>query len=351
MVETKALIRASLEAGKDLLLAPGRRPPIGSTDKPLPVLVPIRALNDKHRDRIVAHLIALDGPDRYLRFGYSATDEHIRRYVAGLNFERDEIFGIYNRKVELVAMAHLAYTGLSEVPAYRGRAGGLNVENANNPAHRGALDGLPLTGDLPASDPHAGDTFPDDALAGDGRTFKSCAEFGVSVLKPSRGRGYGSLMFDRAAIHARNDGIELMFIHALSENDVMLKIARNAGAVVQQDGAESEAYLRLAAPSLDSRLTEMVEEQFAQVDYRMKVQAKQFWAFLAILQEMRRGLVDAARELRDGPHPATEVEPEAGFEATPQALPNIAPVAALVTQTDASGSVEPVSKTPGNPVS
>src|SRR6266702_3333280 len=55
--------------------------------------------------------------------------------------------------------------------------------------------------------------------------LKSCAEFGVSVLKKARGRGYGSRLFDRAVMHARNEGVELLFIHALSENTAMLKIA------------------------------------------------------------------------------------------------------------------------------
>ena len=59
--------------------------------------IPIRPLSPRHKPRILAHLVALSDGDRYLRFGYPATDEHIRRYVDGLNFERDEIFGIFNR--------------------------------------------------------------------------------------------------------------------------------------------------------------------------------------------------------------------------------------------------------------
>jgi hypothetical protein len=55
------------------------------------------------------HLLALPPPDRYLRFGYAASDEQIGRYVDQLNFERDELFGIFNRKLELIAMAHLAF--------------------------------------------------------------------------------------------------------------------------------------------------------------------------------------------------------------------------------------------------
>jgi len=71
-------------------------------------LVPIRKLNPWHRPRIEAHLMALDPGDRYLRFGYAASDEQIRRYVSGIDFKRDDVFGIYNRKLQLVAMAHEA---------------------------------------------------------------------------------------------------------------------------------------------------------------------------------------------------------------------------------------------------
>jgi GNAT superfamily N-acetyltransferase len=242
MVDTKALLRASLEASKEFLKAPVQASPDGDDASDVdvrvrhaPLIVPIRSLDEAHRERIERHLLTLDGADRYLRFGYSASDEHISRYVEGLNFERDEIFGVYSRKLELVAMAHLAFIGQE---------------------------------------------------AGEG--CKSCAEFGVSVLKESRGLGLGAALFDRAAMHARNDGIELMFIHALSENNVMLKIARNAGARVEQIGSESEAYLRLTPATLDSRFTEIVEEQVAQMDYRLKVQAKQFWDFWASLQQRAR---------------------------------------------------------------
>jgi len=91
-------------------------------------------------------------------------------------------------------------------------------------------------------------------------------------------------------MHARNDGVNLMFIHALSENSTMLNIARNAGARVERDGSESEAFLYLPRPTLDSRLTELVEEQLAQTDYRIKLQAKQFWRILTNIQKMRRNL-------------------------------------------------------------
>ena len=256
MTETKTFLKASLEAGKDYFRAPNDAsfkgmpkstpestpadmqadpqtspPTTVAQEKAPPLMVPIRSLGANHRERIATHLLALDGPDRYLRFGYMANDEQIQRYVDGLNFERDEIFGIYNRKLELLAMAHLAYA-------------------------------------------------PDESC-------ESCAEFGVSVNKSARGRGYGARLFDRAAMHARNDGVHLMFIHALSENTAMLKIARNAGATVERDGSESEAFLRLTPPTFDTRMTELVEEQLARTDYQIKVQAKKFWDFLATTQLAR----------------------------------------------------------------
>ena len=94
-------------------------------------------------------------------------------------------------------------------------------------------------------------------------------------------------------MHATNDGISLLFIHALSENAAMLKIARNAGAKVERDGSESEAYLHLPPATFDSQMTELIEEQVAQTDYRIKVQAKQFWNFLADVQDVRRKAIDA----------------------------------------------------------
>lgn len=238
MVTPSTLLRASYNAGKEFF-----RPPVeerASAAPPArhvqPVMVPIRSIGPSHGERIATHLLALGPHDRYLRFGYSANDEQIHRYVDGLNFERDEIFGIYNRKLELIAMAHLAHT----------------------------------------TDPN----------------LKSCAEFGVSVLAQARGRGYGSRLFDRAVMHARNNGVDMMFIHALSENTAMLNIARKAGATIERDGSESEAYLKLPPADLDSRMTEMVEEQIAQTDYRLKVQAKQFWDLLAMVQEVRQGVRD-----------------------------------------------------------
>jgi len=190
--------------------------------------------------KIARHLYGLNVHDRYLRFGYAATDEQIGRYVEGMNFVRDEIYGVFNRRLELVAMAHLAFS----------------------------------------IDPQ----------------WSTCAEFGVSVLFQSRGKGLGGKLFDHAVVHARNEGVHMLFIHALSENSAMLRIAKSAGARVERDGSESEAYLQLPAANLDSQVTQIVNEQMSEVDYQVKAKAKQFRDILAILQEIRQGVREARHQ-------------------------------------------------------
>ena len=202
--------------------------------------IPIRILSAKHRPKIAAHLKSLGMQDRYLRFGYPATDEQIDGYVAKLNFVRDDIYGVFNRRLEIVSMAHLAFS----------------------------------------VDPQ----------------WATCAEFGVSVDLKMRGRGLGARMFDRAMTHARNQGVSLMFIHALSENTPMLKIARKAGARVERDGSESDAYLSLQPANLDSQMHEFWEEGMADLDFQIKTRARQFLQLLRTLQEVRQGVRDARHQ-------------------------------------------------------
>ena len=194
--------------------------------------IPIRILSEKHRLKMIAHLQSLNAQDRYLRFGYPATDEQIENYVSHLNFERDDIYGVFNRRLDILAMAHLAFS----------------------------------------VDPQ----------------WSTCAEFGVSVDVRLRGKGLGARLFERAVTHARNQGVALMFIHALSENTPMLKIAKKAGARVEREGSESDAYLSLPAADLDSQMNEFLEEGMADLDFQFKTRAKQFMQLLQTMQEVRK---------------------------------------------------------------
>jgi RimJ/RimL family protein N-acetyltransferase len=213
--------------------------PLGLPDQPAPQAterdrafdwVPIRALSARHRPRILEHFLALGQRDRYLRFGSVATDAQITHYVDLIDFDTDEVLGIFNRRLELLAVAHLAY-------------GPVKAE----------------------------------------RSARASAEFGVSVAERARGRSYGTRLFERAALHARNHGVTRLRIHALSENQSMLAIARKAGAYVVRDGSESRAEVMLPPSDLGSHVEQFVEETAAEVDFHLKSNARRVDRWLAAL--------------------------------------------------------------------
>lgn len=203
--------------------------------------VPIRALSPRHRARIAAHLRDLPSHDRYLRFGYPASDTQIQRYVDALDFERDEVFGIFGADLSLVAVAHLAY--------------------APQPQRPGA---------------------------------PAMVEFGVSVDPAGRGRHYGSRLFARAMLQARNRGAGQLFIHALSENTAMLKIARNAGATIERDGSDAEAWITLPKDTLATQVGEALEQHAAEMHYQVQVQVHRATTVVSAIEDTR-ALLDRHR--------------------------------------------------------
>jgi RimJ/RimL family protein N-acetyltransferase len=187
--------------------------------------VPIRSLAEPDRPAILAHLLALDEADRHLRFGHIATDEQIAGYVSRIDFGCDDVFGVFNRRLEMIAMAHLAQ--------------------------------------LPRSDQEP-----------------RRAEFGVSVNAGARGRGVGRQLFDLAVLHARNRGVDTLVTHALADNAAMLHIVRAAGASVDRDGADTTSHLRLPPQDLASQLGAMAQQQVAEFDYNVKRHAHFFGGLL-----------------------------------------------------------------------
>lgn len=187
--------------------APPRRTPVISG------VVPIRSLGAGERAALLRHLLALDPSDRYLRFGHAASDRQIHAYVQGIDFARDELFGVFNRCLDLIAVAHIAL---------------------------GA------------------------AAAGE-------AEFGVSVLPEGRGKGIGTRLFERAATFARNRGLHTLRLQCLSRNAAMMGIARRAGMLVRTREGEAEATLQIAPRSLFSHVDEWMRDAVGEVDFVMKL--------------------------------------------------------------------------------
>lgn len=175
----------------------------------------VRELHPGHRGKIRRHLLALSDTDRSLRFGLHTSDDVINNYVANIDFSNDSVFGVFDKQLNLIACAHLAYPALKQ---------------ATN------------------------------------RT----AEFGVSVNTEGRGIGIGSALFKRAATHARNTNIEILYVHCLSRNKVMMHIAEKAGMEIEFSYGEADAYLKLAKPNNSSIVAEAVHAQAADIDYAVK---------------------------------------------------------------------------------
>ena len=191
--------------------------------------VPVRELHAGHRAEILNHLLQLNDEDRRLRFGTQTPDEVIAHYVERLDFNRDNVFGVFDAELKLIGMAHLAY-----LPETKGQA--------------------------------------------------RAAEFGVSVLPEGRSQGLGTALLQRSAVHSRNTRIETLYVHCLANNKAMMHLAQKAGMRVEYAYGDADAYLKLSPASPATIVEEAANEQWADLDYAMKANLKKsnqaWWWFL-----------------------------------------------------------------------
>lgn len=182
---------------------------------------PIKELGESERPLYQVHLLSLGDQDRYLRFGSPLSDTAIERYVAQIDFATNTLFGVFDDALELAGAGHFA----------------------------------PIPDRSDEGEPH-----------------RRAAEFGLSVAENARGKGLGTALFLRAAAHARNHGIGMLFMHCLSENRAMMRIARKAGMVIEQTHGEADAYLTLQPGDMASAIEEGVQRQIALFDFAVKRQ-------------------------------------------------------------------------------
>jgi GNAT superfamily N-acetyltransferase len=174
----------------------------------------VRELTELDRTAFAKHLLALPDNDRRLRFGAPMADVAIRRYVEGIDLERDAVFGIFGDELELLGAAHVA------------RARG-----------------------------HA--------------------ELGVSVLPEHRNRGLGGALLARAVLHARNWGVRALFMHCLRENGAMVHLARKQAMEIVTECGEADAWLKLPQPDAGSFFGEAFAQRLALFDFTLKAQLAQ----------------------------------------------------------------------------
>lgn len=196
-----------------------KRTIIEASDKPL---ILVKELSPRSRRHLLRHFLALEEKDRLLRFGTKLSDELVTSYVEKIDFTRDTIFGVYDRKLRLLGVGHLAFA-------------------------------------------------PREASRVSGATIKArVAEFGVSVSAAARGMGVGTKLFERGAMRCRNADVDTLYMHCLSSNKVMMHIARKAGMEIHRDYGEADAYLKLQPANSVTVFQEAMEEQVAMIDYIVK---------------------------------------------------------------------------------
>ncbi len=203
-------------------------------------VVRIKELSERDRRGLLIHFLALDDDERRLRFGTVLPDELVTRYVQKINFSRDAVFGVYDDCLKLVGVGHLAYT---------------------------PSGALPVTAAATTRD--------------------RVAEFGVSVLAAYRGQGIGTRLFERAAMHCRNDDVDTLYVQCLASNQVMMHIAIKAGMEIRRDHGETDAYLKLPPADTASVLREAIDQQVANLDYALKANTRAVTRFFRDLPEIK----------------------------------------------------------------
>lgn len=184
--------------------------------------IPIRQLSRAERPALHEHFLALGPHDRRLRFGTPLSDHTVHEYVERIDFAHDAVFGIADDELKLLGVAHVA------------RAAG-----------------------------HA--------------------ELGVSVLEGHRGRGIGGALLARAHMHARNWGVHALFMHCLTENAAMMRLARRQNMDIVAEAGEADAWLKLPKADAASHFGAVFAQRVALFDYALKSQLAAARRFAAAL--------------------------------------------------------------------
>lgn len=196
----------------------------------------VKELSERDRRRLLMHFLELGDSDRLLRFGTVLPDEMVTRYVQRLDFVRDTVFGVFDAELALIGVGHLAFVPCDMQPVL---------------------------------------TAPTEK--------ERVAEFGVSVAANARSLRIGSRLFERAAIHCRNEDIDTLYMQCLATNHTMMHIARKAGMEIHRAHGEADAYLKLAPANPGSILQEAVQEQVATLDYTIRANTRAAAQWLADL--------------------------------------------------------------------
>jgi len=147
----------------------------------------------------------------------------VRAYVARIDFAQDVLFGVLDEELRLLGVAHVARS-----PRF--------------------------------------------------------AELGVSVIDDFRGRGIGGALLARAHLRARNWGVGALFMHCLTENAAMMRLARRQGMNIVTEAGEADAWLELPPADAGSHFGEVFAQRVALFDFALKSQVASARRLAAVLR-------------------------------------------------------------------
>ena len=186
-----------------------------------------RKLNVLDIEKLVDHLCSLQGEDRRLRFGVGLTDEAIRNYVEkSFKDEKSQWFGC-DSKGKIVSACHVAI-------------------------------------------------------------YNNEGELGCSVDKEYRGHGLAQEMFDRAVIYLRRNEITEVYMHCLTENQVMKHIAKKNDMVVISCDGEIDAKVKVEPPTPVTIYKDAYLDRVALYDMLIRSQSEVYERWLSAFKYARK---------------------------------------------------------------
>ncbi|MBL8519623.1 MAG: GNAT family N-acetyltransferase [Betaproteobacteria bacterium] len=189
----------------------------------------VQRLQPAHRKAIARHFSRLDAEALRLRFGHALTRAALREYVARIDFQRDALFGAFDDADRLAGVAHVA-------------------------------------------------------------RLEAAAEVGLSVLRRHRGQGIGRALLGRAATHARAIGLERIELLCLPHNQAMARLAAAAGMTLHTVDGMTQASATLPSATLLSVCEELLSEEWARLDRRIRVETRALRALWHARRETGQGI-------------------------------------------------------------
>jgi RimJ/RimL family protein N-acetyltransferase len=193
-----------------------------------------RKLKNKHDEYLIINhfLHDITDHDRYLRFGYAATNEAIISYLNDSfeDYGDNNMWFICVDNEKIVGTVHVSFCPVSK----------------------------------------------------DGR---NTAEMGFTVSPDYRGRGLGQDLFQRAATWAMMKGANTLYTQCLSENKVMQHIAKKNGMTVVTIGqGEKEATISATKGTIRAYYDDKMFDNLSFVDISVNQHWKIFNSVMSILQ-------------------------------------------------------------------